>query len=95
MAVCVIIDNPNPSHEIYDRVSAKMREQGPWPPEGAISHVAGACNGAWRVINVWESQEAFERFASERLQPILAELGAPPPSTPPVVFEVYNYELAR
>jgi hypothetical protein len=43
-------------------------------PEGAIFHVSWF-EGGLRVVDVWESQEDFERFATERLMPKLQELG--------------------
>ena len=48
---------------------------GAWP-EGQISHVAGPTDGGFRVIDVWESREAFECFEREVLAP-LGFAGAP------------------
>ena len=45
------------------------------PPQGAIFQVAGPAEGGWRVISVWESREAQERFRDERLIPAFNELG--------------------
>ena len=43
------------------------------PPSGLLIHTAGrAENGAWRIFDVWESQEACERFDEARLLPALA-----------------------
>ena len=59
-------------------------------PEGLISHVAGPTDSGMLVVDVWESPEALERFAKERLGPVLAELGAPA-GTEPRVFPVHNH----
>ncbi|SNS85189.1 hypothetical protein [Actinomadura mexicana] len=40
---------------------------GPDRPPGLLAHVAGPAPDGWRIINVWESEEAFRRFQSERL----------------------------
>ena len=50
----------------YGRVG---RELGDETPEGLIVHVAGPYGGSVRVIEVWESEDAFNRFRDERLLP--------------------------
>jgi hypothetical protein len=52
------------------------------PPAGLIFHTSGPVDGGWEVIDVWESREAFDRFAAERIGPGLAAIGmadGPPP----------------
>jgi hypothetical protein len=45
------------------------------PPKGMISHVAVARpEGGLRYIDVWESEEDWDRFAEERLHPIVHPL---------------------
>ena len=45
-----------------------------WPVEGLLSHTAGQAPSGFRVVDVWESEEAFGRFG-EHLMPILQEIG--------------------
>lgn len=45
-----------------------------WPVEGLLVHAAGQGENAFRVVDVWESEDAFRRFG-EHLMPILQELG--------------------
>jgi hypothetical protein len=47
------------------------------PPEGGLFHVAGPMPGGWRVVDIWESEEAFERFAGERPIPAVQQVGVP------------------
>ena len=55
-----------------------------------LSHVAGPTPNGWRVVDVWETKEQFERFAQEKIGPISAEVGTPGP--PQITFhEVHNY----
>lgn len=75
MAYCLVVDNPNGSAELYEQVTQKVAESGDMPPEGAIFQVAGPGENGWRVITVWESREAQERFRDERLMPAFKELG--------------------
>ena len=57
-------------------------------PDGIISHVAGATPTGWCVVDVWESQESFDKFFANRLGPALQKVGLPEPNVTP--FEVYN-----
>jgi hypothetical protein len=58
-----------------------MREED--APEGLILHTAGQSEQGWYVYDIWESQEAFERFAAAKLGPAMQELGVEgPPPTP-------------
>jgi len=75
MAYCVIVDNPKGSAELYEQVLQRVLASGDMPPQGAIFQVAGPAEGGWRVITVWESREAQERFRDERLIPAFNELG--------------------
>lgn len=53
-----------------------------------VSHVAGPTpDGGWRVVDVWESEEALERFR-QRLMPLLEQVGIP--AVAPQVFPVHN-----
>ena len=45
-----------------------------WPVEGLLAHIAGQGENGFRVVDVWESEDAFARFG-EVLMPILQELG--------------------
>lgn len=60
----VIQDMPRVSREEYLLVEQHL---GPDRPPGLIAHVSGPTDEGWRVVNVWESEESFRRFQSERL----------------------------
>jgi hypothetical protein len=63
-------------------------------PDGGIFHIAGFENGAMRVIDVWDSQGAFEQFMGQRLQPVIQEVGLA--GEPEVVYyELYNVWAPR
>ena len=71
--------------DIYQRI---IRGLGDSPPEGLILHMAmERPEGGLRYIDVWESETDWDRFAEERLHPvvlpILGELlGTQPPEPP-------------
>lgn len=78
----------------YDAINERI---GTTPPEGLIVHAAGATeDGGFRVFDVWDSREAYERFAEERLMPIVQEVMAASasPGGPPTVsiYELHNLE---
>jgi len=45
-----------------------------WPVDGLIAHIAGECPAGFRVVDVWESREALDRFGA-LLAPIFTEIG--------------------
>jgi hypothetical protein len=54
----------------------KSRAESPadWPVEGLLAHIAGQGANGFRVVDVWESEEAFQAFG-ETLIPVLQEIG--------------------
>jgi hypothetical protein len=59
-----------------------------WAP-GFISHVVGFEGDTAFVVDVWASQEDFDRFVSDKLRPAFDAVGISPE---PIIkaFEVYN-----
>jgi hypothetical protein len=62
------------SWEQYEGFAATTVEP---PPAGLILHVAGPTDEGVRTIGVWESEQAWERFRAERLEPAITALGGP------------------
>ena len=88
MAVVMMVDNPEGSQEVYEKIRAHL---GLEKPAGGIFHVAGPSpNGGWRVIEVWESLEKADRFFSQRFIPALRELGLDGPPPPRELWPVHN-----
>ena len=75
MAIAMLMDAPGDAHPgAYDTVNQKMDIENN-PPAGLIVHSAGhAPDGSWRIFDIWESMEAFEKFNEERLGPALREV---------------------
>jgi hypothetical protein len=91
MAIGVELEFNGATVDQYDAVVQKMgfTPGGPGGP-GGIFHVCTKTDNGIRVIDVWESQEAFEKFAQEKIGPLSADVGMP---GPPKVkfFDVHNY----
>jgi hypothetical protein len=84
MAVFVEMDFEGFTTEQYDTVDTALDPKGN-PPDGLIAHSARMDGDTLRILDIWESPEAFGAFAESRLGPGIAEaLGddAPPPPEP-------------
>jgi hypothetical protein len=94
VAVAVQLDFPGGTLEQYDEVIKRMgfhaRGAG---GSGLLFHWIATTVDGIRVTDVWESQEQFENFSTEKIGPITQAVGLP---GPPKVefFEVHNYLTA-
>src|SRR4029079_18395629 len=91
MAVAIVMDFEGATLDQYDQVIEKMGlTPGGGTPPGAISHFVTATDNGIRVVDVWEDQATFDRFAEEQIGPYSAEAGidGPPQMT---VHEVHNH----
>jgi hypothetical protein len=91
MAICVIAENPKGNAELYQQVVQRVVQGGEFPPPGAIFQVAGPGDPGWRVVSVWDSREAFESFAAERLSPAWAEVGVSRDDVNFTIFEAHSF----
>jgi hypothetical protein len=69
---------------------ARLESPADWPVEGLLVHVAGEGERGFRVVDVWESEGAFQRFG-EILIPILREIGV---EGKPDVYPTYTFVSA-
>jgi hypothetical protein len=78
------------SAEEYDALDGAV---GP-NPEGLIFHVAARSGDGMKIIDVWESKEAYERFERDVLMPAAEQAGMAPADgsggLPLEEFEVHN-----
>jgi hypothetical protein len=90
MAV-IVIQQVAAMEEQYRAVNDAMDTQGN-PPAGLIIHTGGPLeNGDLRVVDIWESGEAFQAWASERLGPTIGQIMGSDAPTPSVeIRELYD-----
>ena len=80
MPTVLVHQGPDVTQESYDKVvrsmTGKDRLDTPsdWPVEGLLVHAAGDGPNGFRVVDVWESDEAAQRFG-EQLAPHLQKAG--------------------
>ncbi|MEK7215199.1 MAG: hypothetical protein AAB289_06360 [Chloroflexota bacterium] len=74
MAVAVFVEVPGVTAAQYDAMITDT-----WPgghlPSGALFHLAGPWQGNWRVVDMWESAEAFDTFVKTILGPAMQKAG--------------------
>jgi hypothetical protein len=64
--------------EITTEQYEQARSQVGWEtevPAGAVFHVAWVGDDGFHVLDVWDSADDFNRFAEERLMPVVSQLG--------------------
>lgn len=74
MPVGVLFEIEGFTQQTYDAVSEAL---GSDPPEGALLHIAGPIETGWRVVEVWESEDAQRRFQEGRLNRAFDAVGVP------------------
>lgn len=60
------------------------------PPPGIRIRMAGPTVDGWRIVSLWDSDTAYERFRDERLVPALRGLGRVLPT-----IEMWPIETVR
>jgi hypothetical protein len=88
MSIAYIIENPGGTKEQYEQVRKELGLTGSQLPPGQLVHIAGASDGGWVVVNVWESREAAEKYNTEKRIPARTKAGLA--NTPPKIVEVHN-----
>lgn len=82
MPVVLVFQGPTITQERYAEVvrrltegrKERMESSSDWPVEGLLVHIAGEGPNGFRVVDVWESEEASQRFG-EALAPHLEAAG--------------------
>lgn len=94
MAIVAVFDVPGMTKEQYEKsaeaVSGRpgaVQNPKDWPVDGLISHTAAPTPGGWLVVDVWESEEAFQEFGKTIL-PALQKLGVENPQ--PKIYQAHT-----
>ncbi len=87
MATTVIVTPRSMDARQYEEVIKRLENAGASTPAGRLYHVCFGTGSSLRVVDVWESQEAFNAFG-QTLLPILGQVGIDPGQ--PEFVEVHN-----
>lgn len=97
MSVVLIHQGPSFTREKYEQIVRKltggktrMESASDWPVEGLLVHAAGEGPQGFRVVDVWQSEDACNRFG-ETLEPILKEVGV---EVQPEIYEAHTFVSA-
>lgn len=96
LSVVLIHHGPSFTREKYEEIVRKltgktrMESASDWPIDGLLVHAAGDSPQGFRVVDVWESEEACNRFG-ETLAPILQEVGV---EVQPEIYEAHTFVSA-
>jgi hypothetical protein len=91
MAVAIEMNFKGATIDQYDQVIELMglTPGNPAPP-GAIFHWVAETDDGIRVVDVWETKEAYDKFAQEQIGPYTQQVGIPgPPET--TYRDVHNF----
>ncbi|MEU3793239.1 hypothetical protein [Streptomyces fructofermentans] len=78
----MVLDIPGGTQAQYEQISLKLsngrglRKSSDWPVPGLVSHASGPTESGWCVVDVWESEQAWTRFANVMV-PLSQEVGMP------------------
>jgi hypothetical protein len=93
----VLVSPPNFTREQYEESVRRLRpgtdrlaSPSDWPVEGLLAHIAGEGPDGFRVVDVWESEEAVRRFG-DIIGPMLGELGV---QGEPEIYETHTFVSA-
>ena len=94
MAVVLVHHGPSVTQERYEEAvkrltggTGRLETPADWPVEGLIVHIAGQGENGFRVVDVWESEDACRRFG-ETLMPVLRDVGI---DDPPEIYPVHTF----
>jgi hypothetical protein len=97
MAVVLVHQGPTVTKERYEETvrkltdgQSRMESPSDWPVAGLLVHAAGEGPNGFRVVDVWESEEACNQFG-DVLTPILQEVGI---DEQPELYEAHTFVSA-
>jgi hypothetical protein len=90
MAVGVVVEFNGATLDQYDEILTRVGlTPGGKAEPGNLFHWVTKTATGFRVTDVWDSKEAFERLMQEKVGPIGQELGVAPSEI--TFFDVHNY----
>ena len=69
--------------EMYDALHAEMNRRAGASLDGLLVHIGRAHPEGFEVLEVWESEEHFDRANLEVVLPLMAEMAGDPPAPAP------------
>jgi hypothetical protein len=90
VAIVMQLEWPGATLDDYDAVMEALGLDAD-PPAGGLVHVCGEEGGTLRIVDVWESEDAWNAFFGSRLGPALEKTGLAEKGRPDVrVYPLHN-----
>jgi len=86
MAIVLVFEAAGVTQAQYDQVLKEVSPDNK-PPAGMLYHIAAPMADGWRVVEVWESQAAADKFFQEKLAQALPKANI---NVKPEVTQVHN-----
>ena len=86
MAIVLVFEAAGVTQAQYDQACKEVAPDNK-PPEGMLYHVAAPTTNGWRVVEVWETQAAVDKFFQEKLAQALQKANI---SVQPEIAQVHN-----
>ena len=97
MPVVLVHEGPTLTQERYEAAVRKvtggrrsLETPADWPVEGLLVHAAGQGRTGFRVVDLWESEDAATKFG-QIVMPILQEIGV---TDMPEVYPAHTFVSA-
>jgi hypothetical protein len=74
MAVAMYLHWPGLTSDQYDAIMARLGLDAN-PPAGAVLHMATVSDEGVEVVDIWQTEQAFNGYLEQRLLPAVSELG--------------------
>jgi hypothetical protein len=87
MAIGIYFNPTSMNAAQYDEIMRRLDIAGAGKPDGRLYHSCFGSGDKLQVFDIWESQEAFDKFG-EMLMPVLQEVGFDPGQ--PMAEPVHN-----
>jgi hypothetical protein len=86
-------DETDRSTTNYDAIHERLMQIG--PIEGFLLHTAGFTGRGFRIFEVWETREQYDRFIDEQFMPVIREI-APSDTREPelTVYELHGFAVS-
>jgi hypothetical protein len=86
MAIALTFNASGVTEAQYNQVAKEVMPENELP-SGMLNHIAGATPTGWRVVEVWQSQEAADQFFNDKLGAALKRAAI---TVQPEAFDVYK-----
>ena len=92
MAIVVIGEIPGGNAQMDQGLMQAVGISPGNPPAGALMRMSGPMDGGYRIISVWELEDAWQIFRRDKLEPAFKQMGRELPE--PKVSQLDNVMIA-